>query len=95
MGRQEVVLTLGLGVLLLGGGTLLEPVFSSLWERQNQGVSWDVHWLMYGSPCVLALQHVPLSVGVLGRQAGKDLGSLRCASAPCIVKYQPGVQDRR
>ncbi|GAB4817625.1 hypothetical protein N2152v2_004671 [Parachlorella kessleri] len=37
MGRQEVVLTLGLGVLLLGGGTLLEPVFSSLWERQNQG----------------------------------------------------------
>jgi hypothetical protein len=41
--RQEVLLALGVGVLILGGASVLEPLLSSLWERQNQGVS---------TPCV-------------------------------------------
>lgn len=35
--RQEVLLTLGVGGVILVGATVLEPMLASFWERQNKG----------------------------------------------------------
>lgn len=48
LGRAQGAATAALGLLIAGGVLLLEPLASSLWEAQNEGVSgWGVSGGVY------------------------------------------------